>query len=452
MRLAPPPLEIDERAGFDGTDIFGYKKFGQNLASLVENLEGPSVVALDGGWGSGKTVFAKQWAGLLRKRGSAVIYFDAFTADAGNDPLFDIASQLFTAAPDGDERRDLAKAAAVFAKRLLPVLAGAGLGVATGGLIGGDAISAGVAGVAEAKNARTDRGEEVSEAFRQGVEDAQGRADALSDLRQKLTALAQSMKAKALAAAEEDVEPSKPRPVVMIVDELDRCKPTYALSLLESIKHIFDVDDLCFVLVINSHQLDRIASTLYGIDPGHRYFEKFFSLIVRLPARLQRSTTSIKEQYFKHLTQNTLADRFPPIGTWIEWMLSIAAHRDWSLRTVEKMMRNMAICLASIHLEPHDPALITVVCSLHADDQDMYSKLRSGTITQSDLHDCLGIDEWERPSFRKRFQKLFEKYFPVGPNDENIDEGAYPDRGVIVLCDLMDRMGQTEPDTRSDST
>ena len=104
MRLVPPPLEIGERDGFTGTDLFGYEPFGTDLARLVESLEGPSVIALDGGWGSGKTVFARQWAGLLRKRGSAVIYFDAFAADTGDDPLFDIASQLFAAAPEGEKR------------------------------------------------------------------------------------------------------------------------------------------------------------------------------------------------------------------------------------------------------------------------------------------------------------------------------------------------------------
>ena len=43
MRLAPPPLKIEERDGSERTDIFGYEEFVASLASLVENLEGPSV-------------------------------------------------------------------------------------------------------------------------------------------------------------------------------------------------------------------------------------------------------------------------------------------------------------------------------------------------------------------------------------------------------------------------
>ena len=447
MRLAPPPFEIGERTGFDGTDIFGYEEFGQNLASLVENLEGPSVIALDGGWGSGKTVFAKQWAGLLRKRGSAVIYFDAFAADAGDDPLFDIATHLFAAAPDGQERRDLAKAVGVFARNLLPVAAGVGLRVGTGGLIGGEAIREGAAGAAAAKEASKDRGEETSEAFRQRIEGAQDRAEALSDFRQKLTALAETMKAKALADREEASGASKSRPVVMIVDELDRCRPSYALDVLENIKHVFDVDKLCFVLVVNCHQLDRTVGTLYGVESGHKYFEKFFQLTIKLPSLLRRRNTSTKGQYLRYLSQNMLAVHYSPIDLWIEWMLSIAECRDWSLRTLERMVRDLEVCLSPGQLELHDPGLAVIVCSLHADAQDMYSKLRSGTITRRDLKESLGIERWDQPKHRERFQETFEAYFPGGLNAANPEGRAYPDRAVIALCDLLDRMGQKDPRT-----
>ena len=445
MRLAPKPIDFGERDGFEGTDIFGYEEFGTNLASLVENLEGPSVIALDGGWGSGKTVFAKQWAGLLRTRGSAVIYFDAFAADSGDDPLFDIASQLFAAAPDGEERTDLAKAAGVFARRFLPVVAGVGLRAATGGLIGGEAISEGAASAAAAKDAARDRAEETSEAFRQRIECSQDRADALSNFRQKLTALVETMKAKALADGEEASGASKSRPVVMIVDELDRCKPSYALDVLENIKHVFDVDTLCFVLVVNCHQLDRTVGTLYGVESGHKYFEKFFHLTVKLPSLLRRTNTSTRGRYLRYLSQNMLAVHYQPIDRWIEWMLSIAEYRDWSLRTLERMMRGLEVCLSPGQLELHDPRLAVIVCSLHADAQDMYSKLRSGTITRSDLEECLGIEKWDQPRHRERFQEILEECFPAGPNAANPEGRAYPDRAVIGLCDLLDRMGQRDP-------
>ena len=78
MRLAPPPLAITDDEGFE-RDIFGAKEAGERLANVVTDLEGHSVIVLDGGWGTGKTTFIRQWAGLLRtKGGHPVVYLDAF--------------------------------------------------------------------------------------------------------------------------------------------------------------------------------------------------------------------------------------------------------------------------------------------------------------------------------------------------------------------------------------
>ena len=70
MRLTPQEPEIPEVGGFtDANDIFGYRDFADRLANLVQNIDEPLVIALDGPWGSGKSVFVKQWAGLLRACG-----------------------------------------------------------------------------------------------------------------------------------------------------------------------------------------------------------------------------------------------------------------------------------------------------------------------------------------------------------------------------------------------
>ncbi len=143
MRLAPKPLEIGEEAGFKDTDLFGYKEFGKRLANLVESLEGSSVVAFDGPWGSGKTTFILQWAGLLRKRGAAVIRFDAFENDHQHDAFFSLAGEFFAYADQsaniGDERKKafVEKAAAV-GKTIGLAGIQAGINWASGGLLNPD--------------------------------------------------------------------------------------------------------------------------------------------------------------------------------------------------------------------------------------------------------------------------------------------------------------------------
>lgn len=71
---------------------------------------------------------------------------------------------------------------------------------------------------------------------------------------------------------------------VIVIDELDRCKPTYAIELLETIKHFFGVKNIIFVFLVNKKQLQSIISTSYlQDDECSEYFEKFFDIQFNLP-------------------------------------------------------------------------------------------------------------------------------------------------------------------------
>ncbi|WP_339059041.1 KAP family NTPase [Fusobacterium animalis] len=74
------------------------------------------------------------------------------------------------------------------------------------------------------------------------------------------------------------------RPKIIIIDELDRCRPDYAIQLLEIIKHIFDVKNIIFLFLINRKQLESIVSTIYmNSNLSTKYFEKFYNIELNLP-------------------------------------------------------------------------------------------------------------------------------------------------------------------------
>lgn len=67
-------------------------------------------------------------------------------------------------------------------------------------------------------------------------------------------------------------------PIIIIVDELDRCRPTYAIKLLEEIKHLFDVPGLVFVFGLFEQQLARSISGAYGPNfDGSTYLRRFIN-------------------------------------------------------------------------------------------------------------------------------------------------------------------------------
>ena len=197
------------------------------------------MVVLEGPWGSGKTYFLRRWVGAhtLENSGHAItVYVDAFAHDFLDDPLTALAGAINGRLPKGDApkaKRALKKAVAVLAR---PVLR-AGLAVAT-------------AGASEAA------GPLVDAALVAGSKDADAAVDSFWKRKEgKLAAMRQVHDALEAMTAAKDGE--DPRKLVMVVDELDRCRPDYALAVLEVIKHFFAVPNVHFVLGVNMEALEH---------------------------------------------------------------------------------------------------------------------------------------------------------------------------------------------------
>lgn len=72
--------------------------------------------------------------------------------------------------------------------------------------------------------------------------------------------------------------------LVIIIDELDRCKPDYAVKLLERIKHYCSDERITFVFAINQGELQHTISKFYGNSfDSCKYLDRFFDLQLELP-------------------------------------------------------------------------------------------------------------------------------------------------------------------------
>lgn len=72
--------------------------------------------------------------------------------------------------------------------------------------------------------------------------------------------------------------------LVIFIDELDRCKPTFAVHLLEQIKHYIYDDRITFVFSVNLEQLQHTIKNYYGVDfDSCRYLDRFFDLRISMP-------------------------------------------------------------------------------------------------------------------------------------------------------------------------
>lgn len=74
-------------------------------------------------------------------------------------------------------------------------------------------------------------------------------------------------------------------PLFIFIDELDRCRPTYAIELLEAVKHLFGVPGVYFVVATNLEQLGHSICAVYGEKfDSERYLKRFFDQEYLLPS------------------------------------------------------------------------------------------------------------------------------------------------------------------------
>ncbi len=81
--------------------------------------------------------------------------------------------------------------------------------------------------------------------------------------------------------------------LLILVDELDRCRPDYAISVFERIKHFFDIPGVVFLVAYDSEYLISAAQTVYGQNfSADAYFRKFIDYEIRLPQPEPRDIAS----------------------------------------------------------------------------------------------------------------------------------------------------------------
>lgn len=262
-------LDPDPSNPFAG-DLFGRRDLANRLTEHLKRLQEGAVIAIDAPWGEGKSWFGRNWYADLQALGYRAAYIDAFQRDYVEDPFVMINGELRALLQqDAEEssRRLFARAGVRVAKALVPAATKMLLNVVGHHLLGTQNLSDTATEVLETVQEKAANAAErqVETLLSQYEEEKQGVDEFRSALR------------KFAASA-----PNKP--VVIFLDELDRCRPDFALRTIERIKHFFDVPGLVFVLLTNRVQLEACLRGLYGEQlDAHTYLQKFIQFSLVLP-------------------------------------------------------------------------------------------------------------------------------------------------------------------------
>ena len=383
MKLVTPPLAAEDVDGF-GKDILKRQEFGDALLNLVTRSTDELVISLDGKWGEGKTTFVKMWQGHLKEKGIPSIYIDAFKNDYTEDAFISIASAITSyvdqhsaESEKSTEFKDKAKKVGV---RLLTWTAKIGIKAATLGIIKESDI-----------DALSEIGDEVAADTSETIADlVKERLNAHS----KETEVIQSFR-NSLSEVPANLMDNRSGRLVIVIDELDRCKPTFAVEVLEKIKHLFSVKNVVFLLVMNKKQLEEAIKSVYGakID-AHTYLQKFINVETSIPKRVADRHNNDIKIYVQKLLQLHEIETWGDDSNIVDYLIPLAQHFNLSLRQLEKVFNNLSI-IYSTSKKDHfrQVPIIVFIAVVKVVNPNVFENLLRGSISFNAMNKELGFTE-----------------------------------------------------------
>lgn len=393
MRIQPREIDVPEDDPFK-YDLLGRKETVEVLTHVVNSIEGPCVLSLDAVWGTGKTTFLKIWAQYLRNEGFPVVEFNAWETDFSEEPFVALSTELTEGLKGCTDKSlekkidDMKEKAKEVARSLFPGL----IRVAASGVpLVGDELGEWLASLAEKKQTAYLEARESVERFKDVLQDM---ADTLSKFREN-------------------------RSLVVVIDELDRCRPSYAVELLEVAKHLFAVDHIAFVLAVNRSELAHSIKALYGDGfDAVGYLCRFFDLDFRLPEpdRVAFIDTMHRDtgiyDFFERPRYPDLPQKAKNARNLLQDFLVTS---DLSLRQIAQAIHRLGLVFASLPENRHlFGSTTTVMFILRTIDLDLYFRFIDGEASDLEV-----------------FETVIDR---AGVKDLNGNENVYQFGAIIIMC------------------
>lgn len=365
---------------FDERDEFRRKTIAEKVIKLLKSDIDISPMVIDGSWGTGKTEFCHKLINLM-KDGSThnIIYIDAFKADHVDEPLMTVLAEIIKILPEGPRRK-------AFINRVLPTVRYTLKTVA----------KAGISHLL--RQDFTDVANDFDELIKKVADDS---IDKTAELILKDHVEAEkslkTLQAALTAIASQD-------PIVIFVDELDRCRPNFAVDMLEIIKHTFDVEGVSFVLITNTQQLRASVNHCYGqaVD-AQRYLDKFVKFRFELSPHSDRNfrypVLAASDYFFTLAQEKGIVTNSNLIGSNFKEAIDyLIRSKGLSLREIETLVRNMQIAqrLSNSRIFNTNQAfgiilLNTISIMMICFRPELLTQIKSGFLDINELGEFLGV-------------------------------------------------------------
>ena len=366
LKLSEPVINSDNPWA---DDLLARQQIATRLTNLVATQEPPLTISLHGQWGTGKTFMLKRWQKDLEGTGFKAIYFNAWEDDFCDDPLLAILGQMTETFKEGSlktlTQKIVTTAVTLFKRNALSVLSN-----------------------------KTGITFDTEQNERDLLKEYLNERATKDELKEHL--------AKLSAAVSHETK----HPLVFIIDELDRCRPSFAIELLERVKHIFDVPHMVFVFGLNRDELSKSLSSVYGDINTDVYLRRFFDFefnlteadsrgfaeqlidrfqLVQVFQKLDEALASSAHNYnFSGFRHSYDYDSYRSVipGLWTAFGLSLR-DIDYGIRLLALLARNVPV---GVFTHPH---LLAVLIAMKFKKPDVYRELVRGSFRTSEIMDYI---------------------------------------------------------------
>ena len=342
------PIKVDPDNPF-AQDALNREGLCEEWSKFIEKSTTPYTLAIDAQWGDGKTTLLNMLKAHMTKQGFVCVSYDAWECDFYGDALPTLIGEIQRQIKEIGPRQEFAREQfEIQARKLLKLAAYKVILPAIGKI-----ISSGMA-TDDILNA-------VSEVF-EGHDEIKRYLDykeAVNEFKNELKSLAQDIKEKT------------EKPLVIFVDELDRCRPIFAVEVLEKVKHLFDVESIVFVFAINIRESVKTIQTIYGNINGDAYLRKFFDRTIPLVNTGNLITHSDVDSIFSVMFKNHPFQTFHPkpfLDLFVQ-DYQISLRDQEQIRSIVKV----AMCKTEISFFPHS-ILLTYFVTLKFANPRLYIK------------------------------------------------------------------------------
>lgn len=360
-------IEIPKENPFQDCKL-NREPYASILTKVVSQLEEGGVLSICGEWGAGKTTFIRMWEQQLKNNDFQSLYFNMWENDFLSDPLIGIITQFRKLVPNEAVKKELS----TISKSFLSIVTGMT-----------PKIVKGVAGYY--------LGSETAEIIEAGFGKA---SDSFNSILDKFDEQTNSIKEFKSCLREYVKLVSPDKPIIFIVDELDRCNPHYSVKTLERIKHLFNIPGIIFVLSIDKAQLCNSINGYFGSEQlnSEEYLKRFIDFEYQLPkpdldvyCNYLYNLYSF-EQFFDNVTRKRNFSREDEPSDFLNMTTFLYSNMNLNLRQIEKQFTHLRIALLSFNENNYvNPGVIVLLEYFRQKHYEFYNKMYHKEYTIDEL-------------------------------------------------------------------